>query len=87
MNDGGPKYPFPTHDEHGAVGEWAHPGQTRWQSLAETTMGAWLSSWPGDVDCEAVKVKGLAAFAYDMADAMLAEEERRAKADPSAARL
>lgn len=42
--DGGPAFPFPTHDERGAVGQWAHGGMTVRDAFAMAIIASGL--WP-----------------------------------------
>ena len=73
MLEGRPKYPC--HEKDACFSD---PGQTRHQSLAETAMYGMVSNVCHDsVEKTCVTI---ARVAYVMADAMLAEEERRAKA-------
>lgn len=65
MNDGGSKYVHST----------SFTGQTRWQSLAETAMGAMIQAW--GIDHVEKRAEHIARASYVIADAMLAEEKRR----------
>lgn len=72
MNDGGLNYPSEQgHIPDGTWNQTYDPGQTRHQSLAETAMGAFC-------DGRSESANWIAMQAHLMADAMLAEEERRA---------
>lgn len=58
----------------GYVSDWTnHPGMSLRDYLAARAMQGWLSTW-GESD-GAVKPEKVAAFAYEMADAMLRARE------------
>lgn len=71
MNDGGPKYPH-------CLQHMGRDGQTRHQSLAETAMASMLNAIDAQV-YQMVHITAVAKVAHLVADAMLAEEERRAE--------
>lgn len=62
-DDGGPA--FPAHSD--IIGHTE--GMTLRDYFAAQAISGWLASWP---EGTAVKTKGAAEFAYQMADAMLA---------------
>lgn len=79
MNDGGPKYMQTIASWRGDEMSLPTPsGQTRHQSLAETAMASMLNAIDAQV-YQMAHITAVAKVAHLVADAMLAEEARRAK--------
>ena len=75
INDGGPAFPVSTSNEAGGHQDgpntWQHPGMALRDYFAAKAMQAYLGSYPnGGLTCRPDEI---AADAYDVADAMLAE--------------
>lgn len=70
-SDGGPAYPFPTHDERGACGQFAHGGMSVRDGFAMAI--ASQEDWPMEGES--------AILIYDWAQRLTDEKLRRDKAD------
>lgn len=70
INDGGPAFPISVQPDF----QYAEAGMSLRDWLAGQALAGWLASFPPDA---AVKPINAAAFAYEVADAMLAARERR----------
>ena len=79
QNDGGPAFPFPTHDQTGACGQGAHGGMTLRDWFAGQAIVGLLGARNGFlVD---IGTKNVGVWAYEVADNVLAARQLQVTED------
>lgn len=76
-NNGGPAFPFPTHDSNGISGQFAHSGMTLRDWFAGMAMQGIFAGLAGEKDADPSGLEvHVARAGYLMADAMLLERDK-----------